>query len=147
MANLGADTLLESLDDIENGRAKRIPQDDSKATHVKTLDKEMGEIDFGEPAIRIERLIRGLNPWPSAYTFIDGKVLKIWRAHVEETESSSPENVPGEIVEVRKDEIAVITGQGLLVITELQLAGKKRMPTGAFLLGYQLEEGCILGNR
>ena len=127
LANLGADALLESLDDIESGRAKRIPQDDSKATHVKTLDKEMGEIDFGEPAIRIERLIRGLNPWPSAYTFIDGKVLKIWRAHVEETESSSPENVPGEIVEVRKDEIAVITGQGLLVITELQLAGKKRM--------------------
>ena len=147
LANLGADALLESLDDIESGRAKRIPQDDSKATHVKTLDKEMGEIDFGEPAIRIERLIRGLNPWPSAYTFIDGKVLKIWRAHVEETESSSPENVPGEIVEVRKDEIAVITGQGLLVITELQLVGKKRMSTGAFLLGYQLEEGCILGNR
>ena len=140
LARLGAQALIEALDDIKVGKAKRVPQDDSKASYVRTLDKKMGEIDFTQSAIQIERKIRGLNPWPSAYTFLDGKSLKIWEAQAIEGEKGQA----GEIVEVRKDAIVVMTGDGLLLITELQLAGKKRMDTGAFLLGYEVKEGKIL---
>ncbi len=141
LADLGALALIEALGDIEAGKAKRIEQDDSKATYVKILDKKMGEIDFTKSAVQIERMIRGLNPWPSAYTFLDGKSLKIWKAEAIEGESGES----GKIVDVKKDGIFVMTGKGLLIIKELQLAGKKRMTTEAFLLGYEIDKGTILG--
>jgi methionyl-tRNA formyltransferase len=142
LAVLGADLLIEALTKLENGTAVRTPQDDSQATHVKMLDKNMGDIDFSVPAVQIERLIRGLNPWPSAYTFLDGKTLKFWKASVEPDDSNA---LPGEIIEVRKDSFAVKTGEGALVVKELQLEGKKRMTTDAFLRGYPLTAGKRLG--
>ncbi len=142
LALLGASLLVKALEQLEDGSAKRIPQDDSQATHVKMLDKEMGNIDFSKPAIDIERMIRGLNPWPSAYTKINGKTLKIWRAEVIE---HSSEAKPGEIVTIGKDRIAVMTGKDALVIRELQLEGKKRLSCEEFLRGYTMKEGMILG--
>ena len=106
LASLGARLIVEALDKLKEGTAKRIPQDESQATYVKMLDKKMGYIDFAKPAIDIERMIRGLNPWPSAYTKLKGKTLKIWRAEVIEYNSNAR---PGELVELTKDYFVVMT--------------------------------------
>lgn len=142
MAVLGGELLMEALEKIENNTAQRIPQDNEKASYVKMITKEMGKIDFSQPAIKIERLIRGLNPWPSAYTYLEGKTLKLWKAEVEQEEYKS---LPGEIVWVKKDSFAVMTGEGALIIKELQLEGKKRMSAQAFLLGCPVQVGTQLG--
>jgi methionyl-tRNA formyltransferase len=143
MAQLGANLLIEALDELEAGKAIRIPQDNEKATHVKILNKEMGLLDFNQPAVRLERMIRGLNPWPSAYTYLDGKTLKLWQASVEPFGDNGA--VPGQVVELRKDSFVVATGDGALIIRELQLEGKKRMTADAFLRGYPIALGTILG--
>lgn len=149
MATLGGELLIKALQEIEGKTAVRIPQDNDKATYVKTINKEMGKIDFTQPAVKIERLIRGLNPWPSAYTFLDGKTLKIWSATVREGEESIQNQaltvLPGEIIEVEKDTFSVMTGEGVLVVKELQLEGKKRMQSDAFLRGYSITLGTKLG--
>lgn len=147
LAVLGGDLLMDALKKIENQTAVRISQDNEKATYVKVINKDMGKIDFTQPAVKIERLIRGLNPWPSAYTFLDGKTLKLWSATVEEKNTVDVSNtaIPGEVIKVNKDSIAVMTGEGVLVIKELQLEGKKRMPTESFLRGYTISLGTKLG--
>lgn len=142
LAELGAELLVEALDKIKAGTAERIAQEDSEATHVKMLDKDMGNIDFTAPAVQIERLIRGLNPWPSAFTRLDGKTLKLWSAEVEECDTKAE---PGVVIEVRKDAIVVATGEKVLAIKELQLEGKKRMTADAFLRGYPLQPGTKFG--
>lgn len=142
LAVLGGDLLIEALEKIKNGTAERIPQEDEHATLVRTISKEMGNIDFTMPAIQIERLIRGLNPWPSAFTYLEGKTLKLWKAEVEESDLKAE---PGTIVEIRKDAVVVMTGEKVLVIKELQLEGKKRMSTDAFLRGFPIEQGKKLG--
>ncbi len=143
MAQLGADLLLEALDQLEAGTAVRIPQDNDKATYVKMLNKDMGELDFTQSADKLERLIRGLNPWPSAYTYLDGKTLKLWQAGVEAMDVGDAE--PGQVIELRKDALVVAAGKGVLVIQELQLEGKKRMTADAFLRGSHLPLGTRLG--
>lgn len=142
LAILGAELLVKVLKQLEDNIIIRIPQDDEEATHVKMLDKEMGNIDFTQPAINIERMIRGLNPWPSAYTTLNGKTLKIWSAQVINYTNDAK---PGEIIEVGKDTLVVMTGKGALSIRELQLEGKKRLSCDAFLRGYPIEKGIILG--
>lgn len=141
LAKIGADLLIETLKAIENGSIKPEKQGDSPTCYAKMLTKELGHIDFSKPAEEIERLIRGLNPWPSAYTGLDGKTLKIWSAEVLDTKM---DGCFGEIVEVRKDALVVKTGTKDLAIKELQLEGKKRMTVDAFLRGYQLNEKTIL---
>lgn len=143
LAVLGGDLLVEALEKISSGTASRIPQDDSCATYVKILNKDMGNIDFNKPAIEIERLIRGLNPWPSAFTYLTGKILKLWSASVVKTDKESK---PGEVIEVRKDGLLVMTGKDALFIHELQLEGKKRLLAEEFLRGNNIELGTTLGN-
>ena len=101
----------------------------------------MGSIDWSNDAEVIERLIRGLNPWPSAYTKLDDKNMKIWKAKVTSHEMLAE---PGCIVRVTKDSIEVQAGNGILSLLEVQLEGKKRMTTDAFLRGYTVEEGTYL---
>lgn len=141
---IGGDLILETLEQLENGTAIRIKQDDKLSNYVGTLNKSLGNIDFSKPAKEIERLIRGLNPWPSAYTFLNGKMLKIWKASVIEKEYTSQ---PGVVVEITKDEMIVKTGEGALAFKELQLEGKKRMTTDAFLRGYTIVEGTKFSNQ
>lgn len=141
LALLGGDLILETLEAAENGTLVRIKQDDSQSNYAKMLNKTMGLIDFSKPAVEIERLIRGLNPWPSAYTFLDGKTLKIWKAEVIKEER---EGEPGEIIEVTKHAVVVKTGMGTLTLKEVQLEGKKRMDIEAFLRGYEIHTGTIL---
>jgi methionyl-tRNA formyltransferase len=146
LAVCGGRLLIKALKEIEHGTAVREKQKDEESTYVKMLDKSLGHIDFSNSAAEIERLIRGLNPWPSAYTFLDGKTLKIWEASVEQGLSEKAGNTgkPGEILEVTKDSIIVQTGNGRLVLHEVQLEGKKRMTVDAFIRGFDLQAGKIL---
>ena len=129
---------VRTMEAIDAGTATYTPQDNSQATHTAKIYKEMGSIDWKQGAKEIECLIRGLDPWPSAYTRLGDKMLKIWKAQVVSEESGAE---PGCIVKVEKDHILVQTGKGMLAISELQLEGKKRMPVEAFLNGYEIEEG------
>jgi len=138
----GGKLIIETLDKIEKGIAQFVKQKDEDSCYAKMLSKELGDIDFTKDAVAIERLIRGLNPWPSAYTRINGKSLKIWDADVIEEEIKC---TPGTVYDITKDSIKIATGNGGLEIKELQLEGKKRMKTGDFLRGYTIEKGIILG--
>ncbi len=141
LAECGGNLVLEALAAIENGTAPRIKQKDEESNYARMLDKSTGLIDFNRSAEEIERLIRGLNPWPSAYTYLDGKTLKIWDAEVITAEAAG---TPGEITAVTKDSILVKTAKGSLAVREVQLEGKKRMSVDAFLRGYTITPGVIL---
>lgn len=136
---LGASLCVEALEKLEAGELVPQKQGESPTAYARMLTKEMGALDWNQEAFKLERLIRGLNPWPSAYTYLDGKTLKIWAADV--CEETGEKSVPGEIVKVTKDAVYVACKEGSLKITELQLQGKKRMDTAAFLRGYRLEAG------
>lgn len=141
LSELGGDLILSTLEKIQAGTIIRTPQTEEEATYTKKITKAMGDIHWSMDAAAIERLIRGLNPWPSAYTSWNGKTIKIWEADVlaEEYPGSF-----GEIVMVDKTSVLVKTGKGTLSLKSLQLQGKKRMDTDAFLRGYQMDKGTIL---
>lgn len=138
LAGVGARLCVETVEAIEAGTATYTPQDSSQATHTAKIHKELGSIDWSRDAESIECLIRGLDPWPSAYTRLAGKTLKIWKAKVIPGEQQAE---PGCIVKVERERILVQTGNGLLALLEVQLEGKKRMPVEAFLNGFDVEEG------
>ena len=142
LAEAGAKLLIETIPQIEAGTIKPEVQDDSLSTYAKMIKKEMGLIDWKKEAVVLERLVRGMNSWPSAYTYLNGKTLKIWEASVE---ASTKTEALGSVVEVTKNAIKVQTGKDLLVLKQIQLEGKKRMDVAAFLLGYKIENGTILG--
>lgn len=141
LASLGGKMILSTLKGLEDGSIIPRAQGEMTTTYAKMLTKAMGEIDWSMDAASIERLVRGLNPWPSAYTYVDGKTLKIWKARVEAGEAG---NEPGQ-VRVTKDRLLVETGNGVLSILELQLEGKKRMEAAAFLRGFSIETGRKFG--
>ncbi len=134
----GNDILLKAMKAIEDGTAVREKQDDSMSTYAPMFDKAMGEIDWTKDAKELERLIRGLYPWPSAYTHFGTKVMKVFSADVVERQTKE---VAGTIVEVTKDSIVVQAGNNCLALKEVQLEGKKRMEVKAFLLGYAIKVG------
>lgn len=144
LSQAGAELIVEALPKIERGEITPIKQDESLVSYVKMMDKSKGRIDWSADAVSIERLVRGLNPWPSAYTSCQGKTVKIWRSDAVETAGECTEQ-PGTIVLVRKDFFDVACGAGNLRIYELQMEGKKRMDTKSFLLGNPWKEGMILG--
>ena len=128
----GGELILKTLASLEEGTVKRIPQDDAQSSYAGMLTKDLGEIDWKKDAASIERLIRGLNSWPSAYTFWNGKTLNV--------------DVPaGTVTAVEKNHILVQTGEGQLKLNEVQLQGKKRMTVQAFLLGNMVEKGSVYG--
>ena len=148
LAELGGPLLLSAMEALEAGTAPRIPQKEEEATHVAMLDKTMGNMDFSGQAVVLERFIRGLNPWPTAYTKLDGKMLKLWKAEVVPTEELSKEvrgRIPGTVIAVTKDCFDVLTGDGALRVRELQLEGKRKMTAEEFLRGYKLTEDTVLG--
>ena len=153
LSSMGGPLLLKALDAIEEGNVTPVPQGDSGTHYAKMLRKEMGNVDWTKSAEEIGRLVRGLNPWPSAYTHWNGKMLKIWMAEPVTQEELSAlgcdekngmdlkEAQPGTVMIVTKDTLMVQTGDGLLALTELQMEGKKRMPVQAFLMGCRLQTG------
>ena len=142
LAEAGAALCVETLAKLQEGSIVPEKQGESPTEYARMLDKKLGDIDWNKQAKEIECLIRGMNPWPSAYTSLDGKTMKVWEADVLDAQSKEE---PGTIVEVNKKEIIVATGSNDLALQEIQLAGKKRMQVQAFLLGYQVEAGTKLG--
>ena len=137
----GAKLCVETLKALEEKTVTPEKQGETPTKYARMLDKELGKIDWTKDAASIERLVRGLNPWPSAYTSWEGKTMKIWSAEVVDRECKAP---CGTVAEVTKTDFSVQTGQGLLKVTELQIPGKKRMAADAFLRGYKMETGTLL---
>jgi methionyl-tRNA formyltransferase len=135
----GAELIVETLPKLERGEVTPIKQDDAKSSYAKIMHKSLGKVDWSKSAVSIERLVRGLNSWPSAYTSFNGKTVKLWSCDVVANESGEGE--PGTIVNVTKDYFDVSCGEGALRVLELQLEGKKRMDTKSFLLGNQWKSG------
>lgn len=143
LAEEGAALLIRTLPSIADGTAVYTKQpEESPTPYAAMISKKMGLMDFSKSAVELERLVRGLNPWPSAYTFLNGKTLKVWKCAVERAECGK--EAPGTIIGVDKSGIHVACGSDTLILKEVQLEGKKRMETDAFLRGYQVTAGTML---
>jgi len=140
---LGAQLLAETLPDYLEGKVDLVPQDNDAATYEPMLDKAMGEIDWNRPASEIACKVRGLNPWPCAYTDISGGRLKIYLARAVECDAGA---APGEVLlSSPKEGLVVRCGEGALEVLELQAPGGKRMAAKAYLMGKGIEVGTVLG--
>ena len=144
LAKLGAEALHEAIALLKAGQLPARPQNEAEVTYAPLIKKEDGRIDWALPATVIERRVRAFNPWPSAYTTINGKLLKIFVAHVEQAPRFS-QAAPGTIVEVTPVSLSVATGDGMLTLLEVQLEGKKRLPVEEFLRGHHIAPGLVLG--
>lgn len=142
LAERGADLLLRTLKGIENGEVIPAPQDHSRATLAPLLEKEAGEIDWADPAIGIQNRIRGLSPWPGAYTYYHDERWRIWKTAVIDQSAEKP---AGAIVTAGPEGLRIATGSGTLEILELQPANRRRMTAAEFLAGHSIESGRVLG--
>ncbi len=137
LARAGAELLIKTLPSVLDGTAVYEKQpEESPTPYASMITKQMGILDFRKSAGELECLVRGLNPWPSASTFLSGKSLKVWKSRVGEGSGE-----PGSIVGIDQEGIHVACGEGVLILTEVQLEGKKRMDVQAFLRGFPLKEG------
>ncbi len=156
---LGGEAIVEALALLEAEKLIPEKQEEAESSHAPLIEKQMGRIDFSKDAFVLDRQIRGMNPWPSAYTTYKGKQVKIWRAvpvrgaaAVSLPEAGTPAgceegmSVPaGTVTAVTKDCIKVACGQNLLCVYELQMEGRKRMSAHDFLLGVKVQPGERLG--
>lgn len=140
----GAELIGEALPKIEAGELIPVVQKEELATYAGKITKDMGNIDFTKAAVTIERLIRGLNPWPSAFTHYKGKILKIWEADVVSECVNAENPVPGTVIAMDKESFTLATGEGALRIRSLQPEGKKRMSCAEFMRGYEVKVGEAL---
>ena len=144
LARLGAEALLQTLKMIVSGQARDQAQDESRASLAPKLTKAQGEIDWRKPAEFIDRLVRATIPWPGAATTWRGGALKIVSADLGESYATQAA-APGMVIDVSPDTLAVATGEGTLIIREVQLAGKRRMSAREFLAGHRIEQGERFG--
>lgn len=143
LAILGGEAAVETIEALEKDEITPTPQNEAEATSVGKIPKSMGEIDFTKSADEIERLMRGLYPWPTAYSHLDGKVLKLFKASVITDNSVA---TAGTVLEADKDRFVIKCGNdSALMIHNLQLEGKKAMDTADFLRGRKIEKGTLLG--
>ncbi len=165
LSRIGAGLIVKTLEEFGAGRLKPVPQDDTRATCAPILKKETGKIDWTKTARGIERMVRGLDPWPGAYTYRAGKMLRIWKAGVSPSPRPSPikgegeTSLPsphsgrgwrttpgeGEIISADKGGIVVAAGEGAVVIHELQPEGGRRMKASEYLAGHKISPGERLG--
>ena len=138
MAALGADSIEKTLELFDNGAVPRIPQNEAEATMAPMLKKEMGELDFGKSAEEIHNLVRGLCPWPVAFTYVDGKSVKIYKADRVEGYSEAP----GELLDEKR--FIVGCNDGAVELSIGQPEGKKQMSGGDFIRGKRLEKGTVI---
>ncbi len=138
----GAEVLKETIDLISQGKAPREKQDDENTCYSPIMDKSLGNIDWKKPAKEIHNLIRGVNPWPSANTTYENQTMKIWKTKVLNEKSN---NEPGTIISVDKEGIKVCTADNLILISEIQMSGKKRMIVSEYIKGNTINTDIILG--
>jgi len=143
LADQGSSLLIQTIEQITTGAMKSKKQDSSTATFAPRLTKEMGKINWCNSVSTICNLIRGLSPSPGAYSFLDGKMLKIYAA---EPKPKKTDKKPGTIMEQSNKTISVVAIDGCIILREIQLAGKKKMPAEEFLRGYKINPETILGN-
>jgi methionyl-tRNA formyltransferase len=141
LAPLGAELLVETIAGLKDGKITPKDQNESEVSYAPLLKKEDGFIDWKLPAAAIERRVRGLAPWPSAFTYLADNLLKIHRARVIEM---ATEAAPGEVVKADKEGLWIATGNGVLSLEQVQLENKKRMTSGEFLNGTRVEKGARL---
>ncbi|HEY4175895.1 MAG TPA: methionyl-tRNA formyltransferase [Kofleriaceae bacterium] len=139
LSPIGAATLLEALDGIAAGRLTAVAQDHASATHAPMLDKSDGAIDFAQPARAVAARVRGVDPWPGAQTQHRGQMMKLFRAVVGPGSGS-----PGTILAIDAAGVHVATGDGAVVIRDVQAAGKKRMTAQQFAQGRGIAVGEVL---
>jgi len=144
LAGLGAELLIETISKWIKGEIKEKLQDESKANYTKVLKKEDGKIDWQKSAEEIERQIRAYSPWPGTYTMANNKILKILNADVLKQTKNGPFGIAGKTFLASNDKIAVQTGKDFLIISELQLEGKKIISAKDFLRGHPDFIGTIL---
>ncbi|MDD5889557.1 MAG: methionyl-tRNA formyltransferase [Ruminococcus sp.] len=138
LAEMGGKLILDTLEKAEKGQLHPIKQDDSKSSYAKMLDKSMCNIDFSKTNLQVHNQVRGLSPWPVASTKLNGKVLKIF-----ETRLAEGKGKPGEILNINP--LTIACGEGAVVVNTVQLQGKKKMDSKAFLQGHKLEKGTVIG--
>ncbi len=141
LAEIGARLMVHTLDLIEEGKISPEPQDDSKSSYAKMVFKQEGKIDFTRQPEVVERLIRGFDPWPGAFCEYEDMVMKLWKAQPL-CENTGKE--PGTIIEVSARGIKIACGDGALLVSEIQIPGKKRVAVPEYLKGNQIKEGIIL---
>ena len=137
---LGAKTILETLDELEKGSLTPTKQGESPTAYAKMFTKAIVLIDFTRSAKELDCFVRGMNPWPSAYTLLSGKTLKLWKVRAVEGGGKA-----GSVIEIGKESFTVACGEGAIEVLEVQLEGKKRMSAGDFLKGSTLNIGQELG--
>ena len=145
LSELAAELVIDSLTLIDENRYQLIPQDESKATFAPKLKKQDGLIDWKKQAIQIHNLIRGCLAWPGAFTYYNGKLIKIYKARVTRATGQQGTIKPGEVAEVSKNGILILTGKDYLCIDELQPEGKKKMSVEEFIAGHEVVAGSRLG--
>ena len=141
LCSLGANMLVNTIDNIENGSIKKVKQTKKIATFAPKITKEMLHIDWSWPRIKIHNWVRGLSPYPSMYTTYNGKILKVFKTFVQ----NGPECKPGVVFKINKDSILVGTGDGLLGLLEIQLESKKKLFISDFLKGNPIEKNSVFG--
>lgn len=142
LAPLGAEVLMETIALLEKGELKPVKQDDSLATKVGLLSKDMSSVDWTKSAFEIHNKIRGLYSWPGASTVLSGKTLKL---HSSVLSDKKGNNIPGEVVDSKGRIVVACGDNNCIELTLIQLEGKKRMDAASFLNGYQLNKGTVLG--
>lgn len=144
LAVMGADLLVETLEGIKGGSLQGRAQDNTKVTYAPQLERSTGEIDWNMDAHSIFNLIRGTDPWPGCYSYYDGKRIKVWKAKVVDKNS---EGINGQIIGVNDKGMAVQTGRGTLLVTEIQMPSSRRMTVEEFLKGNSIRVRSILGEK
>ena len=141
LAEVGGRLLVETLRRLEAGTLTPQPQDDAQATMAPLLKKEDGVVDWTLPAAEIANRVRGLSPWPGAYTYVNGERWVLWRVAVGKEVSGS---APGTVTKVSKDRVEVATGDGTIQLIEIQPSNSRRMTMAQYLAGHRLAEGLKL---
>jgi methionyl-tRNA formyltransferase len=155
LAPIGAAALLEALAQIAAGTARAIPQDHARATHARMLAKSDGALEFAQPAPAVAARIRGVDPWPGAQATLRGQTVKLFRARVLEgsyvgagsvpSAAAMAEVVPGRVAAIDSKGMHVVTGDGIVVIREIQAPGRKRLAAAQFASGRGVAVGDVLG--
>ena len=144
LAGLSGDFIIKTLKGLAENRLKEMYQDPNEATYATKIDRGMSLIKWDRPANAISSLIRALDPWPGAFTTLEGKKIKLFSSRV--TDKEVRDEVPGRVAGQSESALLVETGNGLIEIVELQIPGKKRLPAGDFLRGFALDRGTMLGS-
>ena len=142
MKEIGAETLRETLELIEKGEAPREVQNHDEFSYAPMMNKELGHVDFTKSAKVVHNLVRGVNPWPSAYATYNDQTMKIWKTKVLNEESNK---VPGTILKVDKEGIRVSTNDKVILVEEIQMPGKKRVQVAEYIKGNSIETDVVLG--